>query len=164
MKHPKTIGIQYAALPYRLVGRRVEVLLITSRETRRWVIPKGWPMDGKAPCEAAAAEALEEAGLLGQVEPRPIGSYQYQKQIKDEQRIAVQVIVFPFQATGRLDTWKEQGQREFAWFSYRRASVLVAEPSLRSLIRRFGKDRTPPLRQILGQASLPAFRLSLRRN
>jgi 8-oxo-dGTP pyrophosphatase MutT (NUDIX family) len=164
MKPPKTIGIQYAALPYRLVGRRVEVLLITSRETRRWVIPKGWPMDGKAPSDAAAAEALEEAGLVGPIEPRPIGSYHYEKQIKDERRIAVQVIVFPLAVAEQLDAWKEQGQRELAWFSYRRAAVLVAEPSLRSLIRRFGKARTPPLRQVLGQASLPTLRLSLRRN
>jgi 8-oxo-dGTP pyrophosphatase MutT (NUDIX family) len=164
MKPSKTIGIQYAALPYRLVGRRVEVLLITSRETRRWVIPKGWPMDGKAPCEAAAAEAQEEAGLIGQVEPRPVGSYQYQKAIKDDRRIAVQVIVFPFQATGQLEAWKEKDQREFAWFSYRRAAVLVAEPSLRGLIRRFGKDRTPPLRQAFGRVSLPVFRPSLRRH
>ncbi len=163
MKRPKTLGIQYAALPYRLVGRRVDIQLITSRETRRWVIPKGWPMAGKAPSEAAAAEAVEEAGVVGQVEARPIGSYHYLKQIKDD-HIAVQVIVFPFHVTGRLDTWKEQGQRELAWFSYRRASALVAEPSLRGLIRRFGKDRTPPLREVLGQASLPAFLLSPRRS
>lgn len=164
MKRPKTPGIQYAALPYRLVGRRVEILLITSRQTRRWVIPKGWPMDAKAPSEAAAAEAVEEAGVVGQVEARPIGSYRYLKQMKEERQIAVQVIVFPFHVADQLEAWKEQGQRELAWFPYRRASALVAEPSLRGLIRRFGKDRTPPLRKMLGQASLPTLRLSARRS
>jgi 8-oxo-dGTP pyrophosphatase MutT (NUDIX family) len=164
MKRPKTLGIQYAALPYRLVGRRVEILLITSRETRRWVIPKGWPMDDKAPSEAAAAEAVEEAGVLGQVAARPIGSYHYLKQIKDGRRIGVQVIVFPYQVFEQLGAWREKDQRQSAWFPYRRASALVAEPSLRGLIRRFGKDTTPPLRQVFGPSPFPIFRISARRS
>ena len=71
MKKVKAVGIQYAALPYRIVRRRVEILLITSRDTRRWVIPKGWPMKGLKPQDAAAVEAAEEAGLIGEVEGRP---------------------------------------------------------------------------------------------
>ncbi len=68
MKKSKAVGIQYAALPYRQMGRRLEILLITSRETRRWVIPKGWPMNGLTPQEAAATEAVEEAGIEGEIE------------------------------------------------------------------------------------------------
>ncbi|HUO21396.1 MAG TPA: NUDIX hydrolase [Caulobacteraceae bacterium] len=143
MKKAKAVGIQYAALPYRVVRRRVEVMLITSRGTRRWVIPKGWPMAGLKPQEAAAVEAMEEAGVSGQVEDRPIGSYRYMKVLKEDQAIAVQVILFPLLVTGQEETWKEQGQREPRWFRYQRAATLVAEPSLRRLIREFGRLRTP---------------------
>lgn len=143
MKKIKAVGIQYAALPFRVVGRRVEIMLITSRETRRWVIPKGWPMKGLKPQDAAAVEAAEEAGLIGDIEPRPIGSYRYLKQLKGDQEIAVQVILFPFLVAGQIDSWKEQGQREFSWFRYQRAATLVAEPALKRLIREFGKARTP---------------------
>src|SRR5262249_27670124 len=64
--------VQYAALPYRLRGRsRTEVMLVTSRETRRWIIPKGWPHKGKAPHHSAAREAFEEAGVVGTIKYGP---------------------------------------------------------------------------------------------
>jgi len=67
--------VQYAALPYRLSGRsRTEVMLVTSRETQRWIIPKGWPQKGKDPCDSAAREAFEEAGVVGAVGRRSVGS------------------------------------------------------------------------------------------
>ena len=68
MKAGKATGIQYAALPYRFEGRQVRILLITSRQTRRWVIPKGWPMSGLKPQDVAATEAGEEAGVVGEIE------------------------------------------------------------------------------------------------
>jgi 8-oxo-dGTP pyrophosphatase MutT (NUDIX family) len=142
MKAVKTVGIQYAALPYRLEAGRVRILLITSRETRRWVIPKGWPMSGLKPQDAAAAEAAEEAGIIGEVEPKPFGSYRYLKRLKRKQAIAVQVIVFPFRVDAQVEAWKEQDQRSMSWFRYQRAASLVAEPSLRRLIREFGAART----------------------
>jgi 8-oxo-dGTP pyrophosphatase MutT (NUDIX family) len=143
MKKVKAAGIQYAALPYRLTGRRLEILLVTSRETRRWVLPKGWPMPGLKPHEAAAIEAEEEAGLIGQVEDRSAGAYNYLKTLKDDRTIDVQVTVFPLLVTGQHDSWKEQGQREPSWFAYERAASLVAEPNLRRLIREFGRQRAP---------------------
>jgi len=145
MKPAKAVGIQYAALPYRIRGRRVEILLITSRETRRWVIPKGWPMTGLAPPDAAAVEAAEEAGVLGEIEPRPIGSYRYLKKVKGGQHLAVQVIAFPFRVDAQVEDHKESGQRDHRWFAYQRAAGVVAEPSLRHLIRDFGKAREPNL-------------------
>jgi 8-oxo-dGTP pyrophosphatase MutT (NUDIX family) len=141
MKPLKLTGIQYAALPYRLHGRRVQIMLITSRGTKRWIIPKGWPMNGLKPSEAAVTEAAEEAGLVGEIADRPLGSYRYMKGLKDEQTVAVQVIVFPFLVTGQSLDFKEQGQREFRWFGYQEAASLVAEPSLRRLIREFGEAR-----------------------
>ena len=77
--------VQYAALPYRLNGKtRTEVMLVTSRETRRWIIPKGWPQKGKAPHDSAAREAFEEAGVVGAVGKRAVGSFPYQKRLNGE--------------------------------------------------------------------------------
>ncbi|MBL7405872.1 NUDIX domain-containing protein, partial [Escherichia coli] len=75
---------QVGALPFRH-GRdgKTKILLVTSRESRRWVIPKGWPMKGRKPFEAAAREAYEEAGLRGAVGKRPIGLYLYQKRLRN---------------------------------------------------------------------------------
>lgn len=142
MKKTKAVGIQYAALPYRLAGRRLEVMLITSRETRRWVIPKGWPMKGLKPHDAAAAEAAEEAGVVGDIEPNPIGSYRYLKRLKDGQTIPIQVIVFPLLVQSQIDRWKEQGERQVHWFRHGQAASLVTEPNLKRLIRDFGQART----------------------
>ncbi|MFI4974344.1 MAG: NUDIX hydrolase [Caulobacterales bacterium] len=145
MKPVKVVGIQYAALPFRLEGRQVQILLITSRGTRRWVIPKGWPIRGLKPQDAAATEATEEAGIVGEVEERPIGSYHYLKQLKGERTTAVQVIVFPLLVLGRAEDWKEQGQRHAEWFRYQEAAILVAEPALRHILRDFGAARSPGL-------------------
>jgi 8-oxo-dGTP pyrophosphatase MutT (NUDIX family) len=145
MKPGRRQGIQYAALPYRIVGRQVQILLITSRGTGRWVIPKGWPMRGLKPQDAAAIEASEEAGLVGQIEDHPIGSYHYAKVLPRGPAADVQVIVFPFHVTYQADDWKEYGQRTFEWVRYQRAALMVAEPALRSLIIDFGVDRTPTL-------------------
>jgi len=143
MKPVKIVGIQYAALPFRIEARQVRILLITSRGTKRWVIPKGWPMHGLKPQEAAAVEAAEEAGIVGEIDPRPLGSYRYDKVLKGEKSTAVQVIVFPFRVEAQADDWKEQHQRQFAWFPYQRAAALVSEPALRHLIRDFGAAHTP---------------------
>ena len=146
MKNPgKIVGIQYAALPYRIEAGQVWILLITSRGTRRWVIPKGWPMHGRRPQDAAATEAAEEAGIVGEVEDTPLGSYRYDKRLKGDDTSAVQVIVFPFRVQAQAEDWKEQGQRMFEWFRYQRAATLVAEPALRHIIRDFGADRSPGL-------------------
>src|SRR6201999_944693 len=90
------------------------------------------------PHEAAAIEAHEEAGLIGQIDDDPLGSYRYMKEIKEGQSIAVQVIVFPLAVESRAEAFKEEGQRVATWFPYRQAAALVAEASLRRLILDFG--------------------------
>lgn len=143
MKPVKLTGIQYAALPYRMAGRQMQVMLVTSRRTKRWIIPKGWPMNGKTAPQAAAIEAVEEAGLIGTIADRPIGSYRYLKVLKNNaDTMAIQVIVFPFLVEDSLEAFKEEGQRTARWFSYRHAASLVAEPALRRLIREFGAVRS----------------------
>jgi 8-oxo-dGTP pyrophosphatase MutT (NUDIX family) len=145
MKPLKIIGIQYAALPYRIDARQLWIMLITSRDTKRWVIPKGWPMNGLKPQDAAAIEAAEEAGIIGEVEDAPLGSYRYDKRLKSDDTTSVQVTVFPFRVQAQADDWKERGQRVFEWFRYQDAAALVAEPTLRHIIRDFGADRSPGL-------------------
>ncbi len=138
MKRARFVGIQYAALPYRVTGRRLSILLISSRRTRRWIVPKGWPIEGRKPHEAAAIEAQEEAGIFGEIAEQPLGSYRYIKEVKDGLSLAVQVIVFPLLVESQAETFKEKGQRITTWFRYRHAAALVAEPSLRRLILDFG--------------------------
>jgi 8-oxo-dGTP pyrophosphatase MutT (NUDIX family) len=145
MKPARRVGIQYAALPYQLRGGQPWVLLISSRRTRRWVIPKGWPMAGLKPHEAAAVEAHEEAGLEGEVTEQPLGSYRYMKALKENQTIAVQVLVFALRVEAQAEAFKEVGQRTATWFRYRQAAGLVAEPGLRRLILDFGASRSTNL-------------------
>jgi predicted phosphate transport protein (TIGR00153 family) len=133
---------QIAVLPYRTqspaVDAPIEILLITSRETRRWVVPKGGLMKGMPPHAAAAVEAEEEAGVLGSVCPTPLGSFRYRKRRNSGASVWADVDVFPFAVTEELDTWDEQHQRERRWFSLADAADAVDEEDLAALIRSFG--------------------------
>ena len=132
-------GLQYAALPYRRGEDEVEILLVTSRETQRWVIPKGWPMKGKAPYAAAAREALEEAGVVGKIGREAIGVYHYVKRLKNGAPLDCVVDVFPLQVARQRKRWPEQGQRTGHWFSVAEAAEAVDEPELQDIILRFGQ-------------------------
>lgn len=133
---------QIAALPYRTEGGAIDapvrILLVTSRGTRRWVIPKGNPAAGLVPHTAAAQEAEEEAGVRGLVCPIPLGSYRYRKKRGNGASLMVDVDVFPLAVNRELDTWKEQSERERRWFSLPEAANAVEESDLRDLIRSFG--------------------------
>jgi 8-oxo-dGTP pyrophosphatase MutT (NUDIX family) len=129
---------QFAALPWRLSeGGMRQVMLLTSRETHRWVIPKGWPMKKRKPAEVASQEAYEEAGLIGQiVGKRPLGGFHYEKRVGKE-AILCQVRVFLFRVERQLDDWPEKSQRETKWFEAREAASLVDEGGLAEIIDRF---------------------------
>ena len=137
--------VQYAALPFRPGPHGVELLLITSRETRRWVIPKGWPMKGKTPHEAARIEAHEEAGLDGQIAERPVGKYRYVKRLKSGKDRQVEVQVFPLRVSHEGDDWPEKEQRVRRWGPPAEAAALVVEPELKVLIMAFGRIRLDDL-------------------
>jgi len=129
---------QIAALPYRVADTgAVTVLLVTSRQTRRWVLPKGNPMAGLSAHAAAAQEAEEEAGILGATCPTPIGSYRYRKTKWTGASLMVDVEVFPIAVTAELDDWKERGERERRWFALGEAADAVDEPDLKAVIRNF---------------------------
>jgi predicted phosphate transport protein (TIGR00153 family) len=134
---------QIAVLPYKVASPAadapIHVLLITSRGTGRWVIPKGQPIAKLPPHASAAIEAEEEAGVLGSACPTSIGSYRYRKRRASGASIWTDVEVFPFAVTQELDTWKEQHERERRWFTLAEAAEAVDEPDLRALIRSFGQ-------------------------
>lgn len=129
-------------MPYRTEGDGIDapihVLLVTSRETRRWVIPKGNVPSGLSPHQAAAAEAEDEAGVCGAVCPTPLGSYRYRKRRKTGASLMVDVDVFPLAVSRELARWKEQNERERRWFTLTEAVENVEEQDLRELMRSFG--------------------------
>jgi 8-oxo-dGTP pyrophosphatase MutT (NUDIX family) len=136
----KVARVQYAALPYRLSSdSRTEVMLVTSRETGRWVIPKGWPHKRRSPSISAAREAREEAGVVGKIAQRPIGSYWYRKRLKSGALVDCEVRVFPLNVRRQQSRWPEKQQREIRWFSPAEASKLVREPALSDIIRKLQK-------------------------
>lgn len=132
---------QYAALCYRQdpADHHVEVLLVTSRGTGRWIIPKGWPMEDKPAHGVAAQEAYEEAGVRGHVSKQPIGYYDYDKVLKDDFAIGCRVQVHPLAVENFADDYPEIGQRKSRWFPYETAAEQVREPLLKSLILDFGR-------------------------
>ena len=128
---------QFAALPCRLSqdGRR-EVMLVTSRGTGRWIIPKGWPIKGLKPGEVAAVEAWEEAGLRGRVAgKKPVGSFFYAKQIEKDPLLC-QVDVYLLWVDEQLDDWPERAERQTQWFGVPEAAGLVDEGGLSEIILR----------------------------
>jgi 8-oxo-dGTP pyrophosphatase MutT (NUDIX family) len=129
--------LQYAALPYRFSATGdLEILLVTSRTTRRWVIPKGWPMKGVEPAKVAAREAFEEAGVRGKVAAEPMGTYLYRKRDDDHKSPAAicRVRVFALQVKRQLDKWPEQHQREACWLTATTAAARIDDAGMRIII------------------------------
>lgn len=125
-------AIQVAALCLNPAQDRV--LLITSRGTGRWVIPKGWPMPGRSMAQAAAQEAWEEAGVKGQVGQSPIGHYHYAKTQDRGFAIPVEVAVYRLETEEMTQDFPEHGQRQRKWFYPDEAAGLVAESGLRDIL------------------------------
>lgn len=125
---------QVAALPIALGPKKaLRVLVITSRETKRFIVPKGWPIKGLKDHRAAEIEAREEAGLIGRARPKPVGSYLYWK--RQEQTFElIKVKLFLFAVQRQLESWTEKGEREMAWLSIADAAKLVDEPGLAELM------------------------------
>jgi 8-oxo-dGTP pyrophosphatase MutT (NUDIX family) len=139
---------QCAALPFRIDDAgRIEVMLVTSRETRRWVIPKGWPIRKLRPNETAAREAYEEAGLAGPVAAEPYGVYTYEKRLKSRAFVPCSVAVYLMEVRKEQKRWPEREERERRWFDPQTAAELVDEPELADLIAalpdRLAADETP---------------------
>jgi uncharacterized protein len=128
---------QIAALPYRRSGKSkelVEILLITSRDTGRWVLPKGNPIFGLSSRRAAALEAEEEAGVRGTVAKKSLGQFPYRKWIDSTTFVIAEVEVFALKVRKQLAKYKEQGERERRWIARGEAATMVDEPELRAIL------------------------------
>ena len=129
---------QYAVLPWRRTASGdLQVLLITSRESRRWVIPKGWPIKGLTSKRSASREAFEEAGLIGEVGKKKLGVYHYDKRLRSGRTQHVRVTVYALRVLEEAEAWPEQGQRDKLWTRVAEAAPMVDEPELQALIGAF---------------------------
>lgn len=131
------VRTQFAALCYRYRQGKVQILLITSRGSKRWIVPKGWPMEGKTPAASALIEAWEEAGVMGKAEEACLGVYSYGKRYEDIEDLACLAMLFPVKVTSLAKKFPESGQRRRRWVSRKKAAQLVAEPELARMIRGF---------------------------
>lgn len=135
---------QVAALCWRIEDGKAQVLLVTSRETGRWVLPKGWPKAGMSDPDTARAEAWEEAGVEGQIGAQALGLYAYHKMLRPDAGVPCMVTVFPLKVRSLARDFPERGQRKRRWFSPRKAAQKVDEPELQDILRRFDvKSITP---------------------
>jgi 8-oxo-dGTP pyrophosphatase MutT (NUDIX family) len=134
--------LQLAALPWRSLDGRFEVMLITSRLSGHWLIPKGWPMPGRTGSEAAAREAFEEAGVSGTTANRPIGSYFYDKLRPGRDSLACRVDVFPMKVEKEYSKWPEAGTRERRWVKLGEAAAMAYEPGLSRLLSTLDLETT----------------------
>ncbi|MRH21206.1 NUDIX hydrolase [Rhodovulum strictum] len=148
-------GVQIAALPLRWDDKgALRVLMVTSRGTGRWIMPKGWRMDVKKPWRTAEIEALEEAGALGRVGTAPIGRYRYDKILDNGTALPCVVEVFPMLVERLKRDWKERRQRKRRWFKARAAARRVDEPDLAALLLELAdKPRKRPEIRALRKAS-----------
>lgn len=129
---------QVAALVYRFEKQELQILLITSRGTGRWVIPKGWPQVGRTLAETAACEAYEEAGIHGELFPNPIGQFDYYKNDLPPERLnKFTVSVFLVRFLEQAESWPERDQRSCVWISPVEAAERVDEEGLKEILRQF---------------------------
>jgi len=135
---------QHAALPFTMRDGALWVLLVTSRETRRWIIPKGWPEKNLKGYEVAQREALEEAGVIGKIAKKPFASFRYLKWISETKHRRCIVDVFPLAVQRELDDWPEKTQRERKWMPPSQAALLVTETGLIELFLTLSEG-APPL-------------------
>ncbi len=127
---------QVAALPWRRRDDSIEVLLVTTRETKRWTIPKGWPMKGLTASASAACEAEEEAGVKGTIAKRPIGTFAYWKR-RETRFDLLAVEVFPLEVKKMRKKWKEKAERQLCWMPRSEAATAVDEPELSQILANF---------------------------
>ncbi|WP_108814822.1 NUDIX hydrolase [Loktanella sp. Alg231-35] len=125
-----------AALCHRGEGEDKEYLLVTSRDTGRWVIPKGWPIRGLLSDETALQEAWEEAGVKGETTPEPVGTYTYQKRQADGLEVPVETLVYSVAVKDLAEDFPEAHERKRRWVAADTAAEMVNEAELKSLFLR----------------------------
>lgn len=140
-------GQQVAALCWRHGPRGTEILLVTSLNSKRWILPKGWAEAELTLAESAAREAFEEAGVTGRIEAKPSGSYYYLKQKREGGGVPCRVDVFALKVTKTHDDWPERGARRLEWVTPTQAAARITEPGLRDVLRAFRKAPAQPAKR-----------------
>jgi 8-oxo-dGTP pyrophosphatase MutT (NUDIX family) len=135
------VRVQYGALPYRFTPEAaMEILLVTTRQSRRWIIPKGWPIKGLKPPKSAAREAFEEAGVRGRAGAKSIGLFTYDKLIDETgMRVSCEVKVYPLLVTRQSEVWPEIRQRKVQWVAPNRAVSMIRESELKAIVAAFAR-------------------------
>jgi 8-oxo-dGTP pyrophosphatase MutT (NUDIX family) len=135
------VRVQYGALPYRFTSMAaLEILVVTTRQSRQWIVPKGWPIKRLTPSKSAAREAFEEAGVRGKIGARAIGNFRYKKPARQADIDPdYDVKIFPLLVRRQSATWPEYGQRMVQWVDPEKAISLIREPELRSIVEKFAK-------------------------
>lgn len=135
---------QYGALCYRKAkNKKAKVLLVTSRRTGRWIIPKGWPIKGKSPAQSALREAFEEAGVKGNTFDKCLGHFDYGKRIGDEKILHCVVEVYPVKVDSLTSKFPEYAQRRRKWVSLDKAVKQLSDSALKPIIRKFNPKHLP---------------------
>lgn len=128
---------QFAALCFRVRDGKTQFLLITSRRTKRWILPKGWPENGLTPSECALKEAWEEAGVKGKAIDQCVGIYTYEKALDNDETLPCVAMIYPVKVTKTKKEYPEADERRRKWVSRKEAANRVNEPALKKLIRTF---------------------------
>ena len=128
---------QIGALCFWSTDKNIKILLITSRRSRRWIIPKGWKVDKMSNRKSVALEAWEEAGVQGRVSDRPVGTYYYRKRSNKDEFLTCAVKVFALDVKARKKKFPERGERKLKWVNPTSAIDLVSEPELKKVIKNF---------------------------
>jgi 8-oxo-dGTP pyrophosphatase MutT (NUDIX family) len=133
---------QAGAIPYKIVQDQVVFLLITSRRSGRWIFPNGELIEGMTPWALAAHEAFEEAGVTGEVDTKPVGSYRTMKTLSIRRQPIV-VALYPLRVEEQLAEWPEKGQRHRHWAILPEAKRLLSEAKLAEMAARLSRSLTP---------------------
>ena len=139
---------QFAALCYRLRRGKVQILLVTSRGSKRWIVPKGWPMEAKTPAASALQEAWEEAGVTGRPDGTCLGVYTYAKELGPADEVPCLAMLYPVMVKSLAKRFPESGQRRRVWASRKKAARMVLEPELARLILDFDPRPRAPAKDV----------------
>jgi 8-oxo-dGTP pyrophosphatase MutT (NUDIX family) len=129
---------QAGAIPYTVVQGEVVFLLITSRGSGRWIFPKGDQIQGLEPWDAAAQEAMEEAGIEGEVDPRPLGVYRTFKTLAIRRRV-IEVELYPLRVTRQFDDWPEKSHRHRHWAILPETKRLLSDQQIAQMVIRLSQ-------------------------
>lgn len=135
--HKSDVRTQFAALCYRIAQDRPQILLVTSRKSGRWILPKGWPVCGLTPAECAGKEAWEEAGVIGKARDQCLGIYSYDKVLDTGDELPCVAMVYPVKVKTLVQDFPEHAQRRRKWFSPKKAASHLTQPELARIVRDF---------------------------